>query len=119
MTTKVPWQYPGKKRTTLATTGDLALAGSEPAAELDAQKVSQIVKQLKGGCAMPNSEINQKFETCHLPEEATDPVGQAAMLANVEYYQALCDKARASHAQYLKAMTFWQERLDRLTKKVD
>jgi hypothetical protein len=116
MTTKVPWQYPGKKQTTHATTGDLALAGLEPVAESDAQKASQIVKQLKGGFAMPNSEINQTFNTSHLPEDEFDSVGQAAMLANVEYYQALCAKARASHAQYLKAMTAWQERLDRLKK---
>ena len=68
---------------------------------------------------MPNSEINQTFNTSNLPEDELDAVGQAAMLANIEYYQALCAKARDSHDKYLQAMTAWQERLDKLTKTLD
>ena len=119
MTTKVPWQYPGKKQTTPDTTGDQALAGLEPVAESDAQKVSRIVKQLKGGCVMPNSEIIQKFETCHLPEDELDSVGQAAMLANIEYYQALAKQAKKSYAEYLLAVDIWQTKLNKLTKTLD
>jgi len=118
MTTIVPWQYPGKKLTTHATTGDLASAGSLPQEELDAQKVSQIVKQLKGGC-VKNSEFNQISQTSHLSEDDVDLMGQAALTANVEYYRALCDKARRTHQEYVAARDFWQSRLDKITKTLD
>jgi len=116
MTTTKSWKSANKKPTTLATTGDQDLAGCRPQEEQDAQKVSQIVKQLKGGSAMPNSEFNQIFNTTNLPDEEFDAMGQAALTANVEYYQALCAKARRTHQEYLTALTFWQSKLDRLNR---
>ena len=68
---------------------------------------------------MPNSEIIQKFETCHLPDDEFDGMGQAAMLANVEYYQALADQARASHREYLAAVDIWQNKLNKISKTLD
>jgi hypothetical protein len=117
MTTKVPWQYAGKRQTTHATTGDQALAGFEQQEVLDAQKVSQIVKQLKGGSAMPNSEIIQKVNTSYLLDEDNEAaVGRAACEANRNYYQALADKARASYLEYQQAIEVWQSKLDRIRR---
>jgi hypothetical protein len=109
MTTKVPWQYAGKKQTMFATTGDQASAGCVPLEELDVPKVSQIVQQLKGGCEVTNSEIIQKVETDHLSEEQA--VGRAATEANRAYYQSLADQALANHQEYLRLMEIYQTRL--------
>jgi len=65
---------------------------------------------------MPNSEFNQIFKTTHLSDIEEDAVGLAAMRANVEYYQALCDKARRTHQEYLTALNEWQSRIERLKK---
>jgi hypothetical protein len=121
MTTKVPWQYAGKKQTTPATTGDQALDGSWPQEVLDALRVSQIVKQLKGDYAV-NSEIIQKVTTSYLQDVEEDnaaAVGRAACEANRAYYQSLADKARASHQEYLQAVELWQNKLNKISKTLD
>lgn len=107
-----------KPQTTPDTTGDLALAGSRLVQEPDAQKVSQIAKQFTGG-SMANSELFQKMTTSYLDDEGFDGMGQAALTANVEYYAALCAKARKTHQEYLEALTFWQSKLDKISKTVD
>lgn len=119
MTTNTHLKYDARKVNTHAITTDPDLAGSLPQEAVDALKVSQIVKQLKGGYAMPNSEFNQTPHIPYLPEDKFDAFGQAALTANVEYYKALCDKARRTHQEYLAARDFWQSKLNKITKPVD
>jgi len=110
-----------RPQTTQDITTDPDLAGSWPVEVLDALKVSQIVKQLKGDYAV-NSELNQKVNTTCLSDIEADnarAVGRAACEANRNYYQSLADKARASHAEYQRALTLWQNKLDKISKTLD
>lgn len=118
MTQSRSLKYDDKPQTTHAITTDPDLAGSLPREVLAALKACQIAKQLKGDF-VENSEFNQTPHMSYLPDETQDPVGQAAMLANVEYYKALCDKARQTHKEYLAARDFWQSKLNKIAKTVD
>lgn len=46
-------------------------------------------------------------------------LSQAGILANALYYQALADRARASHEEYLRARDHWQTLFKMTAKKVD
>ena len=116
MTTSKFLKYEDKNPTTQDITGDPDLAGSLPQEAVDALKVSQIVKQLKGDYVV-NSELNQKVNTTCLSDIEADnerALGRAACEANRDYYQALADKAKKNYAEYLLALDIWQTRLNRL-----
>ena len=122
MTMNKSLKYEDKPQTTQDITTDPDLAGSLPVEVLDALRVSQIVKQLKGGYVMPNSELNQKIITSNLSDIEEDnerAVGRAACEANRAYYQSLADKARASHREYLAAVDVWQSKLNKISKTLD
>ena len=134
MTTNTHLKYDARKVNTHAITTDPDLAGSLPQEAVDALKVSQIVKQLKGGYAMPNSEINQSPQISNLSyeveksmeeylaevhEDNLGVVGRAACEANRDYYQSLVTKAWKSYVEYKTAEELWQNKLNKLTKKID